>query len=448
MTTKELTSGNPLKLIILFMLPIFFGNLFQQLYSFIDALIVGRTIGIEALGAIGAVQPLIFLVISFIFASTQGFSVVTAQNFGARNYDKVRKSASASFILSFILMIIMTLISTPFTRIILEFLNTPKDILPLSESYLFIMFGGIFATVFYNVTSNLIRALGDSKTPLYFLIFSSFLNIFLDLLFILKFNMGIKGAAYATVLSQGISTIFCIIFMYYKFPLLRLKKEDWKVEKEFLIEHIKVGIPMGFQMSILTIGIIGVQYVLNTMGSIAVTAFTTAVRIDQLFSQALLAIGATMATYTAQNFGAKEMLRIRQGAKSAVLLCFLISTICIIVLTTFGEKIISLFMETPNFEVIKLAKQYLNVVIVFFFFLGCIFIYRNILQGMGRVTTPLLTSITELIARVSAAFILGAKFGYIGVCLASPFAWIMGALVLYVGYKINIQDLKKQGYEI
>ena len=155
-----------------------------------------------------------------------------------------------------------------------------------------------------------------------------------------------------------------------------------------------------------------------------------------------------MATYTAQNFGAKEMSRIRQGAKSAVLLCFLISTFCIIVLTAFGEKIISLFMETPNFEVIKLAKQYLNVVIIFFFFLGCIFIYRNILQGMGRVITPLLTSITELIARISAAFILGAKYGYIGVCLASPFAWIMGALVLYIGYKKNIKDLKKQGYEI
>ena len=227
-TTKDLTAGNPFKLIILFMLPMFFGNIFQQFYNLVDALIVGRTIGLKALAAVGATSPLIFLVIAFIFASTQGFSVVTAQKFGAKEYDMVRKSAAASFILSFLLTIIMTLISAPFTMHMLQLLQTPSDIIILANDYLFIMYIGIGATVFYNVSSNIIRALGDSKTPLYFLIFASILNIFLDLLLILKFHMGVAGAAWATVISQAISTIICMTYMFLKFPILRLKKSDWK----------------------------------------------------------------------------------------------------------------------------------------------------------------------------------------------------------------------------
>ena len=273
MATKELTSGNPLKLIILFMIPIFLGNLFQQIYSLVDTLIVGRTIGLNALAAVGATGPMIFLVISFIFASTQGFAVVTAQKFGARDYELVRKSVTSGFILSFLLTVVMTFVSAPFTNQMLAFLRTPNDIIQLSDEYLFIMFVGIIATVFYNYSSNVIRALGDSKTPLYFLIFASVLNIFLDLIFILKFHMGVKGAAWATVVSQAVSTILCLIFMFARFPILRLRKVDWFVDRKFLYEHLRIGIPMGFQMSVLTLGIIAVQYVLNGLGSIAIAAY-------------------------------------------------------------------------------------------------------------------------------------------------------------------------------
>lgn len=444
MATKELTTGNPLKLIFFFMLPMFLGNMFQQFYNLIDALIVGRTIGLDALAAVGATGPMIFLVISFIFASTQGFSVVTAQKFGARDYLGVKHSVAASFILSGFLTVIMTLISAPFTHQMLVFLRTPEDILAQAETYLFIMFIGIFATVFYNVSSNIIRALGDSKTPLYFLIFASVLNIALDLLFIVKFNMGIGGAAWATVIAQGVSTVFCIIFMFLKFPVLKLKKQDWVVSREFLYEHLRVGIPMGFQMSVLTIGIIAVQYVLNGFGSIAVAAFTTAMRVDQLVCQTLLALGAAVATYTAQNYGANKMSRIREGARASVLIAFIISFVCVFLLFFFGKHIIALFMDTPNDEVIKYAMQYLNLVMVFFFFLGLLLIYRNILQGMGNVMAPLISGVAELVMRTLAAFILGHYFGYMGVCVATPAAWIAAAIVLYVGYKISlVKNIKK-----
>ncbi|MCD8024093.1 MAG: MATE family efflux transporter [Candidatus Gastranaerophilales bacterium] len=444
MAVKELTTGNPLKLIFLFMLPMFFGNMFQQFYNLIDALIVGRTVGIGALASVGATGPVIMLVISFVFASTQGFTVITAQKFGARDYDMLKKSVSASFILSILLTIIMTAISLPFTKQILYFLRTPQDILSNAEIYLFIMFAGIFATVFYNLSSNIIRALGDSKTPLYFLIFASFLNIFLDLVFILKFKMGVMGAGLATVVSQGISTVLCLIFMFKHFPILKLKKEDWKVSKDFFYEHLRIGIPMGFQMSILTIGIIAVQYVLNGFGSIAVAAFTTAVRVDQLVSQSLLALGAAMATYTAQNIGANKIERVRKGAHAALFIAFIISVICAVFLITLGKSAVALFMDVPNEEVIRLAMQYLHIIMVCFFFLGALLIYRNILQGIGNVFAPLLSGVAELIARIFAAFVLGHYFGYTGVCLAPPFAWIVAAIVLYLGYKISLTNKIKK----
>lgn len=444
MATKELTSGKPLKLIFLFMLPMFFGNLFQQIYNLADALIVGRTIGLEALAAVGATSPMIFLVISFIFASTQGFAVVTAQRFGARDYENVRKSVAAGFILSFVLTLIMTAISLPFVQQMLDILRTPDDIINLAHDYLFIMFAGIIATVFYNLSSNIIRALGDSKTPLYFLIFASILNIFLDLLFILKFHLGVAGAAWATVISQAVSTVLCIFFMFKKFPVLKLKKEDWQVDKDFLYEHLRVGIPMGFQMSVLTIGIIALQYVLNGFGSTAIAAFTTAMRVDQLVSQSLLALGAAAATFTAQNYGAGKMKRIREGARASVLIAFIISIFCAVFVLTLGETVVNLFMDVKNEEVTRLAMQYLHIIIIFFFFLGLLLIYRNILQGMGNVMAPLFSGIAELIMRALAAFKLGEIMGYTGICLATPAAWISAAIVLYVGYKISLmRNLKK-----
>jgi len=441
MSTKELTIGNPFKLITLFMFPIFIGNLFQQFYHFVDTLIVGRIIGIEALAAVGVTGPLIFFVISFIFAATQGFSVITAQQFGARNYDLMRKSFAASIILSTILTIVITALSLPFTRQMLILLQTPENILDGAEVYLFIMFAGIIATIFYNLSSNIVRALGDSKTPLYFLIVSTILNLIMDILFVVKFRWGIAGVGWATIVAQAISTILCVWYMLIKFPLLRLKREDWEVSFPFMYEHLRVGIPMGIQMSVLSLGILALQYVLNSFGSVAIAAFTTACRIEQIFLQLFVALGATMAVYTAQNFGAKKLSRIKEGVKKSIYIALIIHAVSIICLWLFSTPLVSLFITEKNQELINLANQYLYIVMIFFIFLGLLMIFRNVLQGMGSVIAPLSSGIAELIARVLGAFVLGSYFGYTGVCFATPMAWIAAAVVLYTGYKIS---LKKQ----
>jgi len=440
MAVKELTKGKPLKLILLFMIPIFLGNLFQLFYNFTDALIVGRFIGVDALAAVGACGALIFLIISFIFSSTQGFSVVLAQKFGAGDKEMVRKSLCCSVILSTIVTFILTIISTPFSYALLKFLHTPNDIIQMASDYLFIMFVGIFATVFYNLSANTIRALGDSKTPLYFLILSSFVNIAFDMLFVVVFHLGIKGVGWATVVSQAICTVLCISYMFIKFPILRLKKSDWYVDKEFLFEHIKIGIPMGIQMSVLSIGMVIVQFVLNGFGTIAVAAFTCAMRVDQIFCQCYLALGSAIATYTAQNFGAKKLSRIKDGAKIAFGAVVIISLFSILILSLFSQNLISLFMQEKNLEVISLGVQYLHIIMIFFIFLGILIVFRNILQGMGYAIIPLISGISELIARGFGAIILGHLYNYIGVCFASPFAWISGAIVLYIGYRLKFKE--------
>ena len=442
--TKELTYGNPLKLILIFMFPMFLGNLFQQLYNFTDALIVGRVIGINALAAIGSTAPLIFLVISFIFASTQGFTIILAQRFGARDYLGVRKSLCASLILAFFMTLLITIFSTPFSKQILTILQTPSDILDSAAKYLFIMFIGIFATVYYNLSSNVIRALGNSKTPLYFLIFSVFLNIIFDLLFVVKFHWGIEGAGWATVLAQAISTIICVSYMFIKFPILHIKKEDFEFSKEFLYEHLRYGIPMGLQMSILTLGMIAVQYVLNSFGSTAVAAFTTAMRVDQMFSQTFIALGATMSVFAAQYIGAKKMSRIKEGTKSAILIAIFISVFSFVILKFFGANIISLFMTEPDPEVLRLGMTYINITVIFFIFLGSLMIFRNILQGMGDVISPLLSGVAELVARTVFAFTFGHYFGFLGVCTSGPAAWISATIVLLISYRINLKRMTKR----
>lgn len=440
MAVKELTTGSPFKMILFFMFPIFLGNIFQQFYHFVDSIIVGRILGINSLAAVGVTGPFIFLIISFIFSATQGFTVVTAQKFGAGDYENMRKSLAISLVLSFILTLILTFISAPFAREMLMLLQTPSDILDEASIYLFIMFAGIFATVFYNLSSNIIRALGDSITPLYFLLFASVCNIVLDIVFVMYLKLGIAGAGYATVLSQGIATVLCMTFMFCNFSILRLKKEDWIFDRDYVWEHIRIGIPMGIQMSVLTLGILALQFVLNSFGSKAVAAATTATKIEQIFSCALLALGATMAVYTAQNYGAKKMSRIKEGAKWSVIMNIAVCLFSMIVVFFFSNQIISLFMTEVDMEVLELAKEYLYFIIIFLFFLGMLMIFRNILQGMGNVGIPLMSGFAELFARAFGAFILGHYFGYTGVCFATPAAWIAATLVLYFGYKVCLKN--------
>ena len=441
MAIKELTAGNPFKLIVLFMFPVFLGNILQQFYHLVDTLIVGRIIGINALAAVGVTGPLIFFVISFIFAATQGFTVITAQKFGAKDYPMLKKSFTASLILSGFLTIIITLLSAPFTKPMLILLQTPENILNDADTYLFIMFAGIIATIFYNLSSNIVRALGDSKTPLYFLIVSTILNLFMDILFVVKFKWGIAGVGWATVAAQAVSTVLCVWYMLWKFPILRVNLSDWKVSWDFMYEHLKIGIPMGIQMSVLSLGIIALQYVLNSFGSVAIAAFTAAVRVEQTFAQLFLALGVTAAVFTAQNFGAKKLSRVNAGVKTSLIISFIIYIFSVLCIWLFSDDMISWFITEKNDEMISYANQYLHIMMFFFIFLGLLMIFRNVLQGMGRVMAPLASGIAELIARTLCAFVCGYYFGYTGICIATPVAWLSASAVLYIGYIIS---LKKQ----
>ncbi len=441
MTVKDMTVGSPTKLILWFALPLFIGNLFQQFYNLVDTLIVGRTLGLQALAAVGSTGAIAFLVLGFIMGTTSGFSVITAQRFGAQDYAYVRKSLTTIIFLSTAITLLLTIASAATTMPLLKFMNTPADIIDQAYDYIFVIYIGIGTILFYNAISNIIRALGDSKTPLIFLIIASLLNIILDLIFILKLNMGVSGAAWATTISQGISAILCTIYMFIKFPILKLKREDWKFNSRFAWEHLRIGLPMGFQMSILTIGIIALQIVLNSFGSTTVAAFTAATKVEQVSSQAFLALGVAMATYTAQNYGAGKINRIRIGAQKGMIINAISSIMSCLIIFTGGKYMVGFFINGVHPEMIEQAQIYLNIIIIFYFALATLLLYRNILQGMGNAKIPLISGTLELFMRAGTAFLFAHYFGYIGVCFATPCAWVTAAIWLTIGYHRTIKKL-------
>lgn len=434
MTTKDMTIGNPTKLILGFAFPLYIGNLFQQFYNLVDTLIVGRTLGVDSLAAVGSTGAIAFLILGFILGLTAGFSVVTAQRFGAKDFQNVRKSFASIIILSILFSILLTIISSSTAMPLLQLMNTPQNIINEAFSYIFIMYLGIGTIVFYNALANIIRALGDSKTPLIFLIIASILNILLDLIFIIKFNMGVAGAGWATIIAQGISAILCLMFMLIKFPILRLNKNDWKIDWRFLWEHIRIGFPMGFQMSVMVIGIIALQIVLNSFGSDTVAAFTAGTKIEQVSGQSFLAIGVAMATYTAQNYGAGKINRIKIGAARCLKINTIITFINIAVIFFLGRNVVNIFIVGDYPHITSQAQLYMSIICLFHFCLGTILLYRNILQGMGSVKIPFLSGVIELIMRAGAAFLFGHFWGYFGVCFATPCAWVSGAIWLAFGY--------------
>ena len=440
MTIKNMTTGNPTKLILWFALPLYIGNLFQQVYNLTDTLIVGRTLGVNSLAAVGSTGAIAFLILGFILGLSSGFSIITAQRFGAKDFTGVRKSFATIIILSLIFSIFLTLISTTTAMPLLKIMNTPENIINEAYSYIYIMYLGIGTIVFYNALSNVIRALGDSKTPLFFLILASVLNIILDLIFIIRFNMGVAGAGWATIIAQGFSAILCLMFMLIKFPILRLNKNDWKIDWKFLWEHVRIGFPMGFQMSVMVIGIIALQVMLNSFGSDAVAAFTAGSKIEQVAGQSFLAIGVAMATYTAQNYGAGKINRIKVGAAKCLKINTIITIINILVILILGRNAVNLFIVGNYPQITEQAQLYMSIIALFHFALGAILLYRNILQGMGSVKIPFLSGVIELIMRAGAAFLLGHLWGFFGVCFATPCAWVAGALWLAIGY---IRIMKK-----
>ena len=445
--TRNLTKGNPAKLILLFTIPLLIGNIFQQFYSVADTFIVGRTIGVNALAAVGCTGSIMFLILGFAQGLTAGLSIITAQKFGAEDIQGVKESYVTGIAISMIVTIVLTIISTIFARDMLVLMNTPTEIINDAYSFIFVILLGIIAAMFFNFFSNIIRALGDSKTPLLFLVVACILNIILEFAFILIFKMGVAGAAWATVIAQGVSALLCMGHIKRNIRILRLKKSDLKISKEVFFEHIKISLPMGFQASIIAIGAIIIQFSLNSLGATSVAAYTAAQKIDAIAVQPMMSFGITMATYTAQNYGAKKIDRIRQGVKQCAIISVTFSILVGLINIFAGHFLTGLFVGYDQKEVISLSQVYLTSNGIFYFLLSLLFIYRYTLQGLGQSFIPTVAGVMELIMRSFAAIILSKPFGFLGVSLSNPLAWLGACIPLISAYyiifkKINNEYLK------
>lgn len=440
---KKMTEGKPLTLILQFMIPLLIGNVFQQLYNITDVIIVGRTLGIEALAAVGATIPIFMIAVGATIGLTSGMSVIAGQQFGAKNMAGVKNSAATALTISVIYMLFFIVITHIFLEPLLRIIEVPDKIFAQSYNYISILLYGIGTTTLYNLASALMRALGDSKTPLYFLIIASILNIILALVFILVLGWGVTGSAIALVIAEGISGALCLWYIYHKVPALHLQKSDFVLTRSSVWQHLKMGCPMSLQFAILGVGILVLQAVCNSFGPTVIAGFTAAGRVEQLALQPMISVGISMAVYTAQNFGAKRLDRVRQGVKTGSIILLIFSVAAGITSYFFGPEIIKLFIDANDKATIEAGVTYLHNTVPFYVFLSQIFIFRNATQGLGLSFMPFGSGVVELVARSAAAIILGRKFGYLGMCYASPFSWLGACTFLSIGYFYFIRVLEK-----
>ena len=432
--TKDLTSGSPLKVILMFTLPLVLGNLFQQFYALADTIIVGRFCGVGALASVGATGSVNYLILGFVIGVCNGFAIPIAQLFGARDYSDLRRHVANAAWLCIAGSVVLTVATVALTRPMMQLMQTPADILDGAVIYIGWIFAGIPFVFLYNMVSAIMRALGDSKTPLYFLVLTSAVNIVLDLVFIIVFRMGAAGAAYATVIAQGISGILCLLYIAKKVPALYLHREDWEIDKNLAGWQLKIGLPMAFQYSITAIGTIVVQSCLNILGSTAAAGFAAASKIEQVFTQAYVALGTTMATYCAQNMGAGKYTRIRKGFKSATLIGFIYAVVTGVIIFFVGKYMTIFFVSENVNQIMEYVDIYLRCVSVSFLPLVIVNLYRNGIQGMGYGLLPMTAGIAELVGR-SGASLIASHFGsYMGICLASPAAWVLAGTLLLIMY--------------
>lgn len=439
---KDMTRGNTLKLILFFSIPVLIGNIFQQFYQLADIFIVGRLLGARALAAVGASAPVYFVFLIIALSFTGGLTAVTAQRFGAGDTAGVKSSVTHSIRASLVLSLLISAILIGLLHPIMHILNVPKEIYEDSYNFIFILGCAMMLIVAFNLLSGFIRALGDSKTPLYFLIFSSLLNILFNFILIKYFHFGVIGSAVGTVIAIAVSVVCCIFYIRRNYPILRLSKKDWVYNKAFMREHLHIAIPMSIQFSVLSLSIMIIQAVCNSFGTEIIVGFTIALRIEQLGTQPLLALGIAVATFAAQNYGAGKISRIREGVRKTALLSFIISITLSLFIFTYGKPLIGSFLSEPSALSVSVGAAYLSISIMFYFFLGMIFIFKNTLQSMSKPFYPVLSGFIELGIRSFVAIILAQKIGYKGIYYASPLAWLGGASVVFIGYYLNVYKRK------
>lgn len=439
--TKTLTEGTPWKQILLFSIPIFWGNVFQLLYSLVDTKIVGSTLGTEALAAVGSVSTLHTLMTGFLNGLTLGFSLITAMCFGAKNRKRLKKSFAAAISLGVLTTLALVLMLMIFLHPVLNLLHVPQAQFEMAYAYISVLIAGLFATLFYNLCANTLRAIGDALTPLIFLIVATVSNIGLDYLFILGFQMGVQGAAYATVLAQLLSVVLCLIRIFRKFPILHIQKEDFRFDRELMAEMYKSGLSMGLMSCLVGIGTILLQSAINTLGTTVIVAHTAARKVFELVSLPNSVLGSAMATYCGQNYGARRFDRIRQGIRASLIIAAVWAVVVFLICHTVEGKLIQFVASTTNPDVIYWGSTYLKVDMSFIVICGVIVILRNSMQGFGDRVIPVFSSCIELAGKIIFAFVFAPMFAYWGIIWAEPLVWI--AMVIPLIVKV-VHVLKKE----
>ena len=442
--TNDMTVGNPVSLIIRFMIPMCLGNIFQQFYNIADSIVAGQFLGVDALAAIGSTGSLMFFVTGWLNGLSSGFAILVSQWFGAKQYDKMRHYVAMSICLAAAFAIVMTIGFEALNEPILRLMNSPEDLMGSVKGYMGIIYAGLIVTAAYNSLAAFLRALGDSKSPLYFLIISAVINVFLDILFIVKIGMGVEGCAYATVIAQAISAVCCLIYIIKKFPILHLKKENFEISFTSFRYLLALGIPMGLQFSITAIGTIIVQGAVNIYGSVYMAGFSAAGKLQNIIVTVFVAFGATMATFVGQNRGAGKMDRVKEGMKYTQIMVLIWSVITMIIMFFFGKYMTWLFIDKSQTDVIIVSVTYFHTVFWAYPFLGSIFLYRNGLQGLGYGLVPMLGGVFELVARSAIVMFVAGKTSFAGVCLADPAAWI-AALIPLIPYYIYVMKKWSRG---
>ena len=441
---KDMTEGSPARLILFFTLPLIAGNIMQQLYAFIDTLLVGRFLGIEALAAVGCTGSLMFLLLGFVIGLTSGLAIYTGQRYGAKDATGVRESAAACIALSFVIAVFLSIVGFFACRPLLELMHTPEELLDNATGFFSIICGGaIFATSAL-MAANILRSLGDSKMPTFILGCGIAINIALELLFLLVFGWGVPGAALATVVSWAIATGVFLLYIARRVPELHVRREDWRLSWNFLRAHLAIGLPMGFQATIIAFGAVILQVALNGLGPVAVAAYAAAQKVDTIAMMPMMSFGAAMAAYTAQNYGAGKFSRIRTGVRACCRMSVGFSLLAGALVIAAGPYFMTLFVGPEEVEAIRLGQTYFLVNGLTYWILSMLFIFRYTLQGLGQSIVPTVAGVMELVMRATAGIVLVEALGFLGACLGNPMAWLGSCVPLSIAYVMTVRRLPKE----
>ncbi|MDD2957612.1 MAG: MATE family efflux transporter [Lachnospiraceae bacterium] len=431
---KDMTEGSPLRLIVSFSLPLLAGNILQQLYNMVDTIVVGKGISVDALAAVGATGSIYFLILGFVTGLTQGVSILAAQYYGSKNMKEMRQSVTMSAYLCFGLGLIITILSVICTRDLLLLLNTPEAILEDAIIYIRIIFMASLITVAYNFFSGILRALGDSRNPLIAMIISFLVNVVLDILFVITFQMGVAGAAYATIMAQAVSAVYCYLCIR-KIDILSLHKEDWKFNRNIFQKSFRLSLPVALMNSVTAVGVMVLQAVVNGFGAVYIAAYSAASKLVIILEQISSTFGFGVATFVGQNIGARRVDRIKEGVKKSVIFLSAVNLVVGVIMALVGKSLFGLIVSREEVEVVNAANIYLTVCSLSLIFLGLLFIYRCAAQALGDTIVPMFSGVVEFVMRIVCALLLPLYFGFAGAALAEVGAWIGACIILYINFR-------------